>query len=134
MTTFSQRIKLLLARANRAQCAQVGQTPESGPPLTLAPSAPLPSEWHRWDAAARFVFDERAAIALDLGLEFAPGTKAWAVAEREARRESAGVPFVSGDRDGDAIDAALCAFGEVKLSVVKVVKRTEKDVRAESEF
>src|SRR5690606_8960074 len=68
-----------------------------------------PEEAARWPEAAREVFLERLAIADGLAMDASPGSPAWEVALREARRVAAGVP-ASGSRRGDPIDAALAAF------------------------
>jgi hypothetical protein len=61
--------------------------------------------------AAREHYLERLAIADDLGLDTGPGSMAQAIALREARRVTAGLPPAwSGSRGRESIDIIIDAF------------------------
>ena len=102
MSTFAERIRTLLGLAPpRAIPAEPAKGP-SRPPRVIAPplassagcagSAPPPSrdtpaEWAGWSEAARYVFEERMAMAEHQGMTTSPGRLAWRIALEEATAE-----------------------------------------------
>lgn len=98
-----------------------------GPTLAAAPALSTlpPAVSAELDADARYVFEERLGVAMDLGMDTGPGSEAEQVALREARRAAAGVPAsVVQAREPDFLDGVLSAFGPVTtLRVVGVAPR-----------
>ncbi len=78
-----------------------------------ATAAPPPTdpEMVSWSEDARYIYHERLGVALDQGMDIAPGSEAETIARREARRAHAGIPADFGQsRTPDIFDAALEAF------------------------
>ena len=87
-----------------------------------ATGAALPSEAAAWGEDAREVFMERMAMAPELEMDVEPGSPAWEVALREARREQAGVPIAHRTA---LIDAALAAFAPGGLTFRGMLSREQ---------
>lgn len=80
-----------------------------------------------------FTFLERLAIADDLELDTTPGSEAWSVATREARRVAAGIPArLLTSRGPDLIDEALAVLAPLGLKYVSH-HHVHNDVRCGAE-
>lgn len=92
-------------------------------------------DWRRWSEAAREAFQERLAVADDLGMDTGPGSEAEQIARRESQRIAAGFPPAwNASREPDLIDHAIAAFVPLGgLTLIDLVERTRAPLPSPTE-
>ncbi|MBC7771408.1 MAG: hypothetical protein H7210_02820 [Pyrinomonadaceae bacterium] len=87
-----------------------------------AEPTPWPPEAGGWSEDARYTFLERLGVADELGMETPPGSEAWTIAARDARREQARVPRAI---NSQVVDAVLDALSGMGLTVHRLMPKCD---------